>query len=175
MGAVLALRLAADEPKRVAKVVLIGMPVYADPVAARHIITNGSSVKRMILYGPVGRVCCFVWCRILRPFSSRIAPFYLKRLPKYVARSTVLHTWRSYSQSLEHVIERQDVAADLARLQCQALLVYGSEDIPAALDPTLQRSTNRNRHVLILNGGHQLPVEQPKKIAAVIQPQCCAR
>lgn len=164
MGALIALRLAADHPARVERLVLIGMPVFASAVAARRAIAR-TLIRRAMLYGPVSRLFCAVWCSALNPISRRIAPLYLRALPRVVASATVDHSWRSYSRSLTEIVERQSVAADVERVACPVVVLYGDEDEDAAVVGTWRRS---GLTVQRLAGSHQLPLEQPRAIADII-------
>lgn len=168
MGASLALKLAVKQPKRVNKLVLISLPIFLSAKAARKYVVRGSRFRKLMLYGPTSRVVCSVWCRALRPISRRVAPLYLKHLPKHVARDTVLHTWRAYSQSLANIVEQGIKAEDLSQVKCPAILIYGKADTPEALTKfkaVLRRPTYQIHR---LEGGHQLPCTQPEAIAKLI-------
>lgn len=165
MGALIALRLAAERPDRVRRLVLIGMPVFESPAAARAAIT-GTTLRRFMLYGAGSRLFCRVWCRGLNPISRRVAPVYLRRMPPAVARGTVDHSWWSYSRSLANVVERQHVAEDMRQRCCPTVVVYGDEDRDASAVSTWGELAG----VVVrrLEGGHQLPLDRPLDIATVI-------
>lgn len=165
MGALIALRLAAERPDLVGRLVLIAMPVFEDPGTARAAIAH-TAARRLMLYGPVSRLFCGVWCRGLNPLSRRVAPIYLRRVPRAVAQATVDHSWWSYSRSLANVVERQQVAADLRRRTCPTIVVYGDEDRDASAAATWGEVAG----VVVrqVEGGHQLPLDRPLDIAAVI-------
>ena len=176
MGALVGLRLAATRPEWVSGLILVGMPVYTSARAAREAIIQHSLVRRIMLYGAVSRVFCLLWCRALRPISSRVAPLYVRRLPAAAASASVQHTWRSYSRSLRHIVEEQQVMEDLAVLSCPTVIVSGDED-EAALGPAdLQdRSTESDLETMLVAGDHQLPVEQPQLVAGIIADLAAGR
>jgi len=164
MGALVALRLAADHPDRVARLVLVAMPVFATPAAARRALGR-TRLRRVLLDGPTSRAFCLVWCRALRPLSRRIAPLYVRRVPAAVARATVDHSWRSYSRSLAGVVENQRVATDLARTRCPVVVVRGDRD------PDARPSADALADVrdVTVPGGHQVPIDRPDVVADAIR------
>ena len=166
MGALVALRLAADHPGRVARLVLVGMPVFESPEAARRALGR-TPLRRVLLYGPTSRLLCLVWCRTLRPVSRRVAPLYVRRVPAAVARATVDHSWWSYSRSLAGVVESQDVAEDLGRVVCPVVVVRGDRDPDARLPEGA--GLRAGVEDVTVPGGHQLPVRRPDVVADVIR------
>ncbi|CAN5430851.1 hypothetical protein BH10PAT3_BH10PAT3_0610 [soil metagenome] len=168
MGALLALRLAVMHPEKVVKLVLIGMPIYTDAVSARKAITGSKLRNKLAFYGPTSHVLCTAWCRVLRPLSKRIAPYYLKHVPKTVAHDSVFHTWQSYSQSMNNVIENQQVAEDITELNIPVTLFYGNKDVPVALDKLDILHISKYIKIFILEGTHQIVYEHPSEIARSI-------
>lgn len=166
MGALLALRLAAERPEQVSRLVLCGLPFYPTPAIAKRAITNSKKRLELAYYGPTSRALCTLWCKWLRPLTKHLAPLYLAGQPKLVAQDSLLHTWQSYDKSRHHVIESQTVPADLAKLKVPAVFLYGSED--GALEYVksnnlLQGSTIAKLEV-IQGLSHNLPIEQPESV-----------
>jgi pimeloyl-ACP methyl ester carboxylesterase len=171
MGALIALRLAAEHPERVSKLILLGMPIFGSPTEARAAI-GSSRIRRALLYGHISRLFCRLWCQALNPLSRRLAPLYLRTLPAAVASATVDHSWPSYSRSLINVVEHQDVEQDLGRASCPTLIVHGDDDRDAHV-PSHWQLPPRTQ-VASWPGSHQLPLERPHEIAdllAVAQAQ----
>ena len=168
MGALLALRLAAQYPEKVKKLVLLAMPIYANAEAARLSITGGSRLKKLVYYGPTSHVLCTTWCKISRPLSRRVAPLYLQHVSKKTAQDSVLHSWRSYSQSMCNIIENQQVSQDLARLKIPVAFIAGSEDSAAAPDRIIPPLKSSNLTLIVLAGTHQILYEHPARIAQAI-------
>lgn len=170
MGALLALRLAAARNFKVKKLILAGVPFYETPPEARSAITNGSWLRGKIYFGTSSRLLCNIWCTRLRPLSKRIAPFYLRTLPKQVASDTVLHSWQSYDKSRTNVIEHQHVKHDLGLLNVDTIAVYGSEDgcYPAFRHLLELYPFHRCRIRLVHDAGHQLPLSHPELLAQII-------
>jgi pimeloyl-ACP methyl ester carboxylesterase len=166
MGALIALRLAAEHPELVSRLILVGMPVFESAAAARKAI-GSTRLRRTLLYGPISWSFCQVWCRALGPISRRIAPLYLRRLPPAVARGTVEHSWASYSRSLSNIVERQDVATDLQRVDCPTIIAYGDLDDDASLPRQLELPGSVE--VRVMPGNHHLPLERPSDVADLIR------
>ncbi len=169
MGALLALKLALAQPKKVQKLALISMPVWNKPQEARQAITGGRLSRRLAYYGPTSHTLCTVWCKFLRPVSSRLAHLYIKNQPVPVTRESVLHTWQSYDQSMRYVIENQQVEADLQQLITPTLLLYGDkEDTLTLRNIDAFKSLPDNVRGENIEGSHNLPIESPQFIARKI-------
>lgn len=164
MGSLIALRLAATNPEAVESLLLIAMPIYIDPRQAKRHITSCSKLKELAYYGVTSRLLCTMWCSMLRPISSRLAPYYLPHLSRDAAQDSVKHTWQSYSQSLHNIIENQNVQKDLDNLKYPATLIYGDTDIP----PGLNSVKSNNMNIQILRGTHQIIHEQSEAIGRLI-------
>ena len=166
MGALIALRLAVDSSGLAGSLCLLGMPVFGSAAEGRATI-GSSRLRRALVYGVTSWLLCHVWCQAMRPVSRRLARLYVRGVPPTVASATVDHSWRSYSRSLANVVEKQTAAADLARLACPTLIVYGDQDEYATV-PLGNQLPARVR-VVSLTGGHQLPVQRPTAVAELIR------
>lgn len=167
MGALIALRMAREHPELVKKVVMIGCPIYANPLDARREITQGKLLPRLAYYGPTSQVLCTLWCGLLRPLSKRLAPLYLSYLTPGVAQDSVLHTWHSYNSSMQHIIEQQSVGTDFRRCLVPIEFIYGNEDTAAHPD-RITPPPPKQVTFTELAGNHQLVWQHPKKIAKLI-------
>lgn len=163
MGALIALKFAVLYPKLVSKLILANMPIYKDASEAKEDITQSKRLLKLTYYGPASHILCTTWCYALRPISKRLAPKYLPHLPKHIAEDSVMHTWRSYSESMEHVISNQHVHADLDKLTMPTTLIYGNKESAVVL-ANLKSLPALPGHVkvLLVEGTHGLPLEQPK-------------
>ncbi len=165
MGALLALRMGAMYPRKIKKMVLVSMPVYRSPEESQKHITKGTKIRQLAYYGWTSRLLCTTWCTFLRPLSRRLAPMYIKNQPKRVAEDGVLHSWQSFSQSLEHVIANQDVEKDLLAATGPVSLIYGTSESKITLDNLHRISVPAFVEVEMLEGTHNLPLEHPDYIA----------
>lgn len=169
MGALIGTAYARRYPDAVARLVLLNPPVYRTPLESRTDITRGKWQLRVAYYGTSSRLLCTVWCRGLRPLSRRVAPFYLKPLPSPVAQDSVLHSWRSYSHSLHHIIEHQHLTDDLDALTIPVEIVYATRERAVVRHNTeALRTRFPGLRFHLLDGTHHLPLEQPAAIMSII-------
>ncbi|MEO7617816.1 MAG: alpha/beta hydrolase [Candidatus Saccharibacteria bacterium] len=169
MGALLALQYSINYPDSVSKLVLLSMPIYKNPAEAKLSITKSKKIITYAYYGPTSHIFCTTWCYLLRPLSKRLAHLYLPLLPRQVARDSVLHSWRSYSESLHNLIEIQSVESDLAKLKLPITIIYGDDE-----DKTVLRNMQplkllgKNVKIHVINGSHNVPLEQAEIISELI-------
>lgn len=169
MGSLLALKYAVLYPEEVSKLVLLNMPVYTSPAEAKKDITQSKKVLEYAYYGNSSRALCTTWCRLLRPLTKHLAPLYLPTVPKAVAEDSLLHTWKSYSESMKHVIEDQTVEADLRKLTVPTIQVYGSQESPVVLrNVAAIKGLGHRIDTQIIAGSHKLPLEKPELISGLI-------
>jgi pimeloyl-ACP methyl ester carboxylesterase len=163
MGALIALRLAADNQDRVLSVTCFGMPVFATAKEARSRISKSKTSLRLAYYGRTSRIICAIWCRLLRPVSKHIAKLYLNRLPRSVAEDSVLHTWTSYKSSMENIIEQQHPIDDMKKLKISYSFIYGLTDSDALV------KDQEKLHALIMPGGHNGILKRPNTAIKFIE------
>lgn len=161
MGALIALRLAAEYPSEVRSLTLFGMPIYESKEKAREQIVESGIVPKYMVYGHVARFICSAMCTF-RPMIGKLVPMYRKDLPKDVVKDSVKHTWYSYSRSMQNIIEGQNVVKDLGRLSVPTTLVYGkSDELVRFNDVKSLQSLSENIQVVIKEGTHHFPIEHP--------------
>lgn len=165
MGALIALKYSYTYPMFIKRLALIGMPIYENPSAAQASLTGNSYIKKLAYYGVTSRILCTLWCRLLKPLSSKVAPKYLPHLSEESAQDSVLHTWQSYSRSLSNIIEKQNVVESLMALNCPVLMLYGSADIPQSLDKIKNKINRPNITIIVKPGSHQIVHEKPDILA----------
>ena len=169
MGSLLALKYAVLYPEEVSKLVLLNMPVYTSPAEAKKDITQSKKVWEYAYYGNSSRALCTTWCRLLRPLTKHLAPLYLPTVPKAVAQDSLLHTWKSYSESMKHVIENQTVEADLRKLTMPVQQIYGSTESKVVLANVAALSGLPAGVVTqVTEGSHKLPLENPEFVSLII-------
>ncbi len=165
MGALLALKFAVLYPEKVNKLVLLNMPIYLNQAQAKKNITRSKRHLRLAYYGPSSHLLCTTWCYLMRPLTKRLAPFYLPHLPAHVARDSVLHTWKAYSESLHNIIEIQSVEQDLSKLTIPAVLLYGNKEDEIVLNNASSLKKHKpNITIQFVPGTHNLPLEQSETI-----------
>lgn len=169
MGALLALQYAIRYPGEISDLILISMPIYKNEAEAKIMITKSRKILAYTYYGPTSYILCTSWCYYLRPISKRVAPLYLPYLPRQVARDSVLHTFKSYSESLRSLVETQSVEDDLKKLKIPAVVVYGNADETFVLDNVhSMKQLSKNISIELMDGSHQIPLEHPEQIMKLI-------
>jgi len=169
VGASLALLWAAHAP--VVGLILVGLPVYADPAQARRHLSELSTLNRLTLgASPLGQVVCSVMCHT-RPLWYLLAPYLAPGVPPDVARDAVQHTWTSLSGTLDHCVF--GVRSDQLRLPAgmPVVLIHGSADRSAPIENVRQLAARSRapRLVELFGGGHDLPLSHPDLLAHEIQ------
>ena len=170
LGVIVALRLAATEPTRVASVVGFGPPLHADrDMAIRHVGGTGPMGRLFVLPGPTAELACR-WVCDHREIAGRLAVLTHPSLPRPIAADSVQHTWQSYSETLERMILSAEAPLWLPAVQCPVQLVVGHRD--SVVDRAFLRAVARaNHHVDLLewHGGHDLPLSHADECVEVIE------
>lgn len=171
MGALLALSLAYKHPEIVKKLILISPPFFKDKQEAGVNISRFSSFHRTLLYGPLARMACFLFCFLLRP-ATRIGVIWaFKDLPKQVAADTLLHAFHSYSKTLENIVENQNVFSIIGDIKIPITIVYGERDRRIISD-NLEKIKILNPKIVVKSYkeyGHQLPLQNPNLIVDLVR------
>ncbi len=173
LGAILALARAARHPDRFAGLLLIGLPFYRSAEEARrHVAGLGPLAYATVATPRVGAAICAIMCWG-RPFWRQVAPLMLAGAPPEIAQDGVLHTWRSYSGTLNHCILELDVRAAAQQLATTGLpvrLLHGSLDREAPVEAIMGLARETGWELELVPGAdHGLPLEQPRQCAEAIR------
>lgn len=168
LGAVLGLRMASQQPERVAAVVALGAPIYRDSASAR------AHLRKTRAAGRVGRGL------------SRAVPGRLRmgaRLPRLVAGSVNLdvplpvagakaaaRAGTAYEETLRACLLEANAAEWFTRISCPVELVIPAHDATADLG-LLRELSDRHPNVtvtLLPFGDERLPLTHPDGCLAAI-------
>lgn len=172
-GGVIAAALAQRAPDRVKRLLLIGLPVYANTTVARVEVGRlGWMAKATVQGRRSARLLCAAMCRY-RSVAELLAPLLVSGLPADVARDGVHHTWPSYRGTLERVLVEHPVGPDVLTAPCPVTLLHGRHDRTALLQPVERlvgqaRSLHRPVELLVTEGDHQLALRRPAMVAKVL-------
>lgn len=169
LGSLVALRLAATFPDRVSAVVGFGPPLYADPATARRRIARTGTMARLSVASPFAHTICR-WVCDHRSLAARLAVWSHPHLPAPIAADGVLHSWASYSETLERVILAAEAHRWLEDIDLPVRLIAGQSDRVVDLS-LLTALAARHSHldVDVWPGGHDLPLAHPERCCALIE------
>jgi len=172
-GAILAAALAARERERVAGLLLVGLPAFADETTARAEIGRLGLLASLTVEGnDLARLVCHAMC-LLRPLAVTIGPLVGRDRPAAVVADGARHTWPSYSRTLEEVVVGHRPLPDVVAAAVPTVVVHGLEDpvAPVALAEALAAAA-RERGALVelrlLEGDHHVAVRRPAAVAEVL-------
>lgn len=171
LGSLIAIRLAATLPDRVANIVVFGPPLYSDPVSAlRHVGGTSAMGRLFILPGRTAEVACR-WVCEHRDMAACLAVLTHPGLPAAIAADGVQHTWESYSETLERVILTAEPGAWLSEVACPVTVVVGDSDRVVDHDHLSQLAA-RHPHLSVETWeglGHDVPLALPQRCLEMIE------
>lgn len=170
-GSVVALHYATACPDDVRRLALIGLPVIGClPWGHRE---DGSMGLRHRLgvhsrWGPAIATCAI---RIVGPVGRRLAPYIQRDVPPDAARDALSVSAQSYWRTLEQVVYGSDAEALARQFAGPLLLIHGTADGIAPIDPVRALAATRPRtHLIEVPGaGHNPLVSHPKLVAEALQ------
>lgn len=169
MGAIMATNFAAKYPGMVSKLILIAPVIFKTPAEAKENIAQHSSLPKILLYGPIAYIACHIFCKFLKPLTKIGVVLAFHNMPKKVAEDTLLHTWHSYSKTLEKVIENQNLISDIEKIKVPITIVYGKNDNRIIKKNIDQLKSFKNIKIVALNGeNHQFPIYQPELLIKIM-------
>ena len=168
MGALIALRYATLYPSQIKNVLLVSTPVYMSPSEAKRGVTQDSKLKEKLYYGLASRLVCEVVCKIPKPLAKRLVRFHINDDDTRITEDIVDHTYRSYSKSLENIIEHQTTAQDLWKVSAPVEFLYGKQDEQIALKNAKYIADKQAVPFVEVEGSHALPLEDPEVVAGRI-------
>jgi len=169
IGALLALRVAADRPERVLGIVAFNPPIYSSPASARAHLNQLGLVSRLLFLdsGPA-HVLCILVCSFRRP-AAWIATWIRPELPAAIARDGVRHTWESYSGTLRNVLLKPQPPGALAGFERPLWLIAGEKDEIVDLAFLSELTRRESIRLEIWRGAHDLPLTDPERCVAAIR------
>lgn len=169
-GAVLAMEWAAARPDRFRGLALSALPAYRSTAEAKAAIaTVGVLARATVSRGHLGELLCGIMCAG-RPVWRALMPLVMPGVPTDIARDMVLHTWVSYSNTVQNVLVQHRVAPAAARLVEHGVpvrLLHGGRDREAPVAAVRELATACGWPLTILAPyGHRLPLDAPAACAA---------
>lgn len=174
-GAILAAALAARHPDTVTSLLLVGVPAFPDEATARAEIGRLGLLARLTVRGNnLAALACHVMCAV-RPVAVAIGPLLIRDLPREIVADGALHTWHSYSRTLEEVVVRHRLLPDAVKAGVPTVVVNGRSDVvaPPALAEALVIAAEEAGVPLelqLVDGDHHVAVRRPDVVAAALAP-----
>lgn len=171
MGTLVGIRLAQQRPELVRCLIALSPPLYRSREdARRHIVSMGLMERLLAFDTHLARSACALMCWAPGP-ASWIAAWIRADLPTALAKDGVLHTWSSYSRSLDAVIVDPWALHALMEVTVPVGLVIAADDpVP---DPALLRelmATRSNLRLYEWDGGtHDIPVTRPHDVVQLVR------
>lgn len=173
LGSLVALRLAATFPDRVSAVVAFGPPIYPDRVTARSRVARTGVMARLFVASPWAHAACR-WVCDHRALAARLAVWSHPHLPSPVAADGVLHTWASYSETLQRVILAAEAHGWLDEIDVPVHLIAGRSDRVVDLRfLTALSESHCHVEIDVWPGGHDMPLAHPERCCALIESVGC--
>ncbi len=119
LGSLIVARLAAEYPKGITKLALVGPPVYGSPaeIGDKRVRNRVSAYLR-----------AYEFLRQNKDFTIFNAGVLARTLPIKGVFEITEKNWVPFVKSLENCIESQTIVSDVARLRIPVEVVYGSLD-----------------------------------------------
>jgi pimeloyl-ACP methyl ester carboxylesterase len=170
VGALVAIRLAAQHPELVAAVVAIAPPLHRGPGSARtHLARIDPLAGLFVANTDLAARACALMCRH-RSAAATAVRLLRPDLPGPLADDRVEHSWASYSQTLSNLVLGAEASSWLAEITVPVRILAGSDD--DGIDHQyLAELADRHDYVILdhLRGGHDLPLVAPKLCLATIR------
>lgn len=159
MGAILALNYALAHPERVDRLILLSPPYVSSREDLRKKLSGASMFESvMAMNSIVAPLACWLHESLGTNSIVLFRPF-IRDLPDAVVEDAVLHTWRSYNGSLEHVIIQQPLGELLEKMIRPVAIVVAKLDKTA--DPTGLKGVGKTLGipVIVVEGEHNFLVQ----------------
>ncbi len=157
----------AEADPRVTGLVLVCPPAYDDPARAAERLSQRSWLARRTVAGaPAASLVCGAMC-LFRPVLARMAPG-ASDLPDGVARGGVQHSYPAFRSGLRSLLDGNPLPPLLRHPTVATTVLLGDRDETVPADVVLGLPPGPDVEVQVLEGTHQLTLDQPERIAAVI-------
>ena len=153
-GTLLAACFAARFPERVARLILLGTPIYRDEADARQRIWRMSPIAALFSLQPVlARESCMLMCS-LRPILKPLMPRLMPRLRPAVAEDSVLHSWEGFEGALNALLT-QPIERALESVGRKTILVHGTRDGITPVERVEAVAQATGARLVLVDGDHQ--------------------
>jgi len=153
-GTVIAAAYAAQYPHDVARIVLLGTPVFRNAEQGRARIRKMTPLAATFTFNRrLGLAGCMVVCA-LRPLLMRVLPYVDRNLPPAVVSDSVLHDLPAVDGAV-NVLLVHPIGPLMAQLGPRATFIHGREDAVTPLGDVEELARTTGARLVILPGNHQ--------------------
>lgn len=168
-GAAVAAHAVRQAPDRIDRLTLVTPAVFADVDRARERFAGRSWLARRTVAGsPVADLVCSLMC-LLRPALHRLAPLAGRDVPPDVARGALAHSYPAYRDALHGLMDDRVLRDLVVDPPLPVTLVLADEDSTVPPADVLALGPAPTVRVVVLHGTHLLPLEDPARVAALVQ------
>ena len=156
MGTIVCQHLAANYPKRVKSLALLG-PLAEPPVPARTAIAARAVIARQQGMAPIADA-------LVQAAISQESRASNNAIAAFIKEIIMAQDAEGYARNCDALAAAK--SADLSKIKCRTLLMTGDED-GVAPPPAVRKLSQRIKRseLIILNGcGHWTPIEKPAEV-----------
>ena len=136
-------------------------------IAQTVALSHPERVERMVLVNSIGKMA-YSRGRALLMAASTLVPFKLF-VAANIQRAFAPGYPREVVMTLYGAMRSFDVSDRIGAIQAPTLLVHGYHDVQLPIAPMLRLATAYpDAEVRVLDAGHELPVEKPAELTAVL-------
>jgi len=154
-GTIIAAAYAARFPGDVARVVLLGTPIFANEQQARERIRNMTKLGALFTFNTtLANLSCMTMCAF-RPVLRRVLPRLRPDLDPAVVADSVLHDLPAVEGSVNHLLLREKVQDSLQRIGPRAVLIHGRNDTVTPIEDARRVAAATGAALIEVPGDHQ--------------------
>jgi len=161
---ILAIRLAAQYPDLVDKVLLITPPIHFSKESAIDSLNKSFRTYKYYMHGPL-KLGFIFFVSIFRRLLIFAAPLFITHIQPDSAKDVFKFSWKSLYNSIENIIVNQDVKRDLKNIRCKIKILYAKIDNIVNKDNLFELSNEfKNIELQEIDSTHQIPLQKPEVV-----------
>lgn len=153
-GTIIAAAYAARFPGDVARVVLLGTPIFANEQQARERIRNMTKLGALFTFNQtLANLSCMTMCAF-RPVLRRVLPRLRPDLEPAVVADSVLHDLPAVDGAVNRILLREKVQDSLQRIGSKAILIHGRNDTVTPIEDARRVTLATGATLIEVPGNH---------------------
>lgn len=168
-GCVAAAAVMERAPERVTRLTLINPAAFDDVEQAKCRFANRSWLAEQTVSDTAAVRHVAGVMSLARPLLSRLAPRMEPDVPERVAREGVNHIYPAYRDALRSMWSANPLPAVLRAPTLPVTVVLGQQDQTVRMSDVLRLPPSPAVHVMVVEGTHGLPYEDPDRVVTAVQ------